>query len=145
MPLPRPHPGLVICYEFLWSHEHDAGMAEGLKRRPCVVVLAVKDQQGSTVVTVAPVTHSEPRDPRHGVEIPRRLKEHLGLDDKRSWIIATDLNEFIWPGEHVFPVPGGRLDQYDYGTITQSLLSMVTQRIADLARDEVHRVHREDA
>lgn len=72
------------------------------------------------------------------MEIPRRLKDHLGLDQKRSWIIATDLNEFIWPGAHLFPIPGGRLEQYDYGTITQSLLSTLTRLIADLAAPDIH-------
>jgi hypothetical protein len=143
MPLPRPHPGLVICYEFLWGHQHEAGMTQGEKRRPCVIVLTVEDRMGDTVVTVAPITHSEPDDPRHGVEIPRRLKDYLGLDQARSWVIATDLNEFIWPGDYVFPVPGGRLDQYEYGTVTQSLLTTINTLIADLDGSEIHRIPRD--
>lgn len=143
MPLPHPHPGLVICYEFLWAHEHEAGMTQGEKRRPCVIVLAVRDQMGDTVVTVAPITHVQPDDPRHGVELPRRLKDYLGLDQARSWVIATDLNEFIWPGDYVFPIPGGRLDQYDYGTVPQSMLTMINKRIGELADGEAHRISRD--
>ncbi len=142
MPLPRPHPGLVICYEFLWNHEYQAGWTEGKKRRPCVIVLSVEDRMGDVVVTVAPVTHSEPSDPSHGVEIPRRLKDHLGLDQGRSWVITTDLNEFIWPGDYVFPIPGGRLDQYDYGTVTQSLLTAINNRIADIGDGQIQRIPR---
>lgn len=48
MSLPAPQPGLVICYSFLWSHEHRRGQEEGRKDRPCVIVLAVAtDAKGS--------------------------------------------------------------------------------------------------
>lgn len=109
-------------------------MTQGEKRRPCVIILAVQDRLGDTIVTVAPVTHVKPRDPRHGVEIPRRLKDYLGLDQAKSWVIATDLNEFIWPGDYVFPIPGGRLDQYDYGTVPQSMLTMINRCIDQLGK-----------
>ncbi|WP_043643063.1 type II toxin-antitoxin system PemK/MazF family toxin [Caenispirillum salinarum] len=144
MPLPRPHPGLVICYEFLWSHEHEDGATQGEKRRPCVIVLAIAERAGGTQVTVAPVTHRQPDAAAHGVEIPRRVKDHLGLDQQRSWIIATDLNEFLWPGDHMFPIPGGRLDQFDYGTIPQKLLSQVVERIDALAGAALHRIPRDE-
>lgn len=39
MPLPRPEPGLVVSYAYLWRHEHNRGLEEGLKVRPCAVVL----------------------------------------------------------------------------------------------------------
>lgn len=143
MPLPKPYPGLVICYEFLWSHEHEAGATQGEKRRPCVVVLAVNDRMGSAVVTVAPLTHKEPEDPTHGIEVPRRVKDFLKLDQERSWVIATDLNEFVWPGDYVFPVPGGRRDQYDYGTIPQMLLTQINLKIDQLAGDERHVIPRD--
>lgn len=145
MPLPRPHPGLVICYEFLWGYEHRQGATDGSKKRPCVVVLAVKDKMGATRVLVAPITHSEPGPDDTGVEVPRRVKDHLGLDHAQSWVIATDLNEFVWPGEHIFPVPGGRPGQYDYGTIPNALLKRITERIERLADGQVQRIDRETA
>jgi hypothetical protein len=40
MPLPAPQRGLVISYAYLWHHEHRAGLEEGRKDRPCVIVLA---------------------------------------------------------------------------------------------------------
>ncbi|EKV32410.1 hypothetical protein C882_2489 [Caenispirillum salinarum AK4] len=93
---------------------------------------------------MAPVTHRQPDAAAHGVEIPRRVKDHLGLDQQRSWIIATDLNEFLWPGDHMFPIPGGRLDQFDYGTIPQKLLSQVVERIDALAGAALHRIPRDE-
>jgi hypothetical protein len=40
MPLPRPEPGLVLSYAYLWRHEDNRGLEEGLKARPCAVLLA---------------------------------------------------------------------------------------------------------
>jgi hypothetical protein len=131
MPLPAPEPGLVICYEFLWSHEADAGNDQGEKKRPSVVVLATKIKGSQTSVTVAPITHSEPSG-AHAVEVPAKVKQHLGLDGKRSWIICNELNEFVWPGYDLYPVPGGRRDQFDYGFIPPALYERVRDLILTL-------------
>jgi hypothetical protein len=56
MALPKPETGLVISYSYLWRHQSDAGQTEGVKDRPCVIVLAVKHlENGAPVVTVAPI------------------------------------------------------------------------------------------
>jgi mRNA-degrading endonuclease toxin of MazEF toxin-antitoxin module len=61
MSLPRPEPGLVIPYAYLWRYEHRKGQEEGRKTRPCVIVLAAENQaDGTTRVTVAPITHTPP-------------------------------------------------------------------------------------
>ncbi len=107
MTLPDPEPGLVISYAYLWHHEHAAGREEGLKHRPCVIVLSVsRDPGGTTRVLVAPITHARPADPEIGIEIPARVKHHLGLDSQPSWVIVDELNEFAWPGFDLRPVPG---------------------------------------
>jgi len=131
MPLPAPEPGLVVCYEFLWSHEADAGNDQGEKKRPSVVVLATKIKGSQTSVTVAPITHLEPSG-AHAVEVPAKVKQHLGLDGKRSWIICNELNEFVWPGYDLYPVPGGRRDQFDYGFIPPALYEKVRDLILTL-------------
>jgi hypothetical protein len=41
MPLPRPEPGLVIHFGYLWRHEHEAGQEDGSTSRPCLIVMAV--------------------------------------------------------------------------------------------------------
>ena len=63
MPLPDPVPGLVLRYGYLWFDQHRRGQEEGSKDRPCVVVLAVQQDDGDTVVMVVPITHSPPRSP----------------------------------------------------------------------------------
>jgi hypothetical protein len=80
MPLPLPEPGLVIHYEFLWSYEHIRGEEWGRKRRPCVVLL-VTSESGATQVTVAPITHTEPKNREEGLQIPPKVIRDLGLDD----------------------------------------------------------------
>lgn len=105
MPLPKPVPGLVIRYSFLWSHEAKAGSEEGSKDRPCAVLLATTTKDDEQIVTVLPVTHTPPADERLAVEIPPGTKKRLGLDDARSWIVLSEANRFQWPGPDLRPVP----------------------------------------
>jgi hypothetical protein len=89
MAFPDPQLGLVISYSYLWYYEHNAGRDEGAKDRPCVIVLAVQRPSRDVVtVRVAPVTHSPPADPRTAFELPTALKQHLGLDADRSWVMV---------------------------------------------------------
>ena len=104
---PIPQPGDVLSYAYLWSHEADAGQEEGLKDRPVAVVVSAKNADGNTQLLVAPITHSEPRRPQTGIEIPNVVKRDLGLDRERSWIIVNEMNRFIWPGPDIRIVAGG--------------------------------------
>jgi len=79
MPLPTPETGRVIQFKYLWAHEHDAGDDEGAYPRPCIIV-AVERAGRDTIVTVAPITHSPPRGKDVAIELPPRVKGHLGLD-----------------------------------------------------------------
>jgi hypothetical protein len=124
MPIPTPEPGLVVNYAYLWHHEHEAGHEEGRKDRPCVIVLCIeKDDDGTTVVTVLPVTHRAPADSRMAVEVPQRVKRHLGLDDDRSWIVVSEGNEFVWPGYDLRKRP--RSQRYDYGFLPPRLFEQM--------------------
>ncbi|WP_292434662.1 hypothetical protein [Methylobacter sp.] len=95
MALPEPEFGLVISYSYLWRNEYKAGKNEGLKNRPCAIILVVKNDNDSRTVTVAPITHIPPVDPAVAIEIPPKVKKHLGLDGERLWIILDDFNEFL--------------------------------------------------
>ena len=49
MPLPKPVPGLVVRYSYLWHREYLAGREEGQKDRPCAIVAAIRaDEAGIT-------------------------------------------------------------------------------------------------
>ena len=114
MPIPTPEPGLVISYVYVWDHESQGGQEEGRKDRPCVIVLAVERlPDGETLVTVLPTTHRPPRDASAAVEVPRAIKQRLGLDDDRSWIVVSEGDQFVWPGYELRKVRG--TDRYDCG------------------------------
>lgn len=98
MPFPRPVPGQVVGYSYLWRVEYQRGQEEGVKNRPCVVVLVTTDLEGDAVVTVLPITHSPPTVGAPAIEIPYATKERLGLDVDRSWVVLSEANRFTWPG-----------------------------------------------
>lgn len=127
MSLPAPHAGLVIRYSYLWKREFEAGREEGSKDRPCAIVMAVTDDEGEAQVLVLPVTHTPPYNAAEAVEIPRATKQRLGLDGERSWIMITEVNEFIWPGPDLRPVPGGD-GSIVYGVLPPGLFDKVRKQ-----------------
>lgn len=116
----------MISYAYLWADEHRRGQEEGLKNRPCTVVLARQNLLGKTVVTVLPVTHTPPPDPGDAVEIPSDIKARLGLDDQRSWIVLTETNDFLWPGPDLRPAAPGRPV---YGVLPPGFFRTVRDRL----------------
>jgi hypothetical protein len=132
MPLPRPEPGLVIHYEYLWQHEDEDGDEYGSKRRPCAIIVAVTGESGELETVVAPITHREPVPPSEGIEIPQKVKKYLGLDEKRSWVIVTDLNVFHWPGIDIYPVPRSPPGTFEYGPLPPKLFEQIRDKIAEI-------------
>jgi hypothetical protein len=126
---------LVISYAYLWADERARGSEEGRKDRPCAVVVARRITRNKTVVTVIPISHSEPREKGEAIEIPAELKRHLGLDSARSWIVLTEANEFLWPGPDLRPISRSRPDEFVYGVLPPSFFLMVRDRLLTLARD----------
>lgn len=92
MPFPDPVPGLVIRYSYLWAEEYGRGREEGVKDRPCAIILVSTEGEGERVVTVLPVTHAPPSDPNLAVELPPATKRRLRLDDARSWVALSEAN-----------------------------------------------------
>jgi mRNA-degrading endonuclease toxin of MazEF toxin-antitoxin module len=134
MALPRPQPGLVLCYSYLWHREHRAGRQEGVKDRPCVVVLAVeRPRDGAVTVHVAPVTHRAPDDPAVALELPAAVKRHLGLDAQRSWVVLDELNAFIWPGFDLRRV-SSQGDRVDYGLLPPRLFAALVTQLGEIWR-----------
>jgi hypothetical protein len=60
---PAPRPGLVIRYSYLWESEARQGLEEGLKDRPCAIVLVLLSETKAPIVRVLPITHSAPINP----------------------------------------------------------------------------------
>lgn len=128
MAFPAPVPGLVIRYSYLWAIEHARGQEEGVKDRPCAVVLVATDDAGEKVVTVLPVSHTPPADPQRAVEIPAAVKRRLGLDDDRSWVVLTEANRFVWPGPDLRPLAPGDAGSVAYGPLPYRLFEQIRLR-----------------
>lgn len=139
MALPVPVPGLVVRYSYLWASEHARGREEGVKDRPCAVVLVVTDDAGEPIVTVLPVTHSPPADMELAVEMPASVKRRLGLDDERSWIVLSEANRFIWPGPDLRPARRGDAGSVAYGALPFGLFEQVRRKF--LAAVKARRAH----
>ncbi len=129
MSLPKPQPGLVISYAYLWLREHRKGLEEGVKDRPCAIVAAEQVVAGRLVVTVVPVTHTPPIDPDEALEIPAALKAYLGLDALPSWIVVTETNDFLWPGPDLRPRPGVTPKRFDFGILPPRFFAHVRDRV----------------
>jgi len=136
VPLPQPRRGLVISYAYLWADEYEAGREEGVKDRPCAIVLAAESSAGQIVVSVVPITHSEPSNPDFSIEIPQPTKQRLGLDSERSWIVADETNHFVWPGSDLRPVSRSEPDRFDYGLLPPALYKKVVEMLIKAARHQ---------
>ncbi len=141
MSLPHPVPGLVIRYAYLWQSEFSKGQEEGLKDRPCAVILVTTDDDGEKLVTALPVTHTPPYDPQAAVEISHATEMRFGLDDDRSWIILTEANRFTWPGPDLRilnndsgSIAYGLLPRALFDQVTAKFLSLLKKRNPDLVR-----------
>lgn len=132
----RPTPGDIVPYSYLWWREHEAGEETGRKVRPCVVIIAVKRVDGDTLrVAVVPITRSPP-DGRASIEVPERVKQRLGLDAVRSWIICDEFNHFQWPGFDLDRTASG---DPTYGRIPDTLLERVKAAVRSSNRKIVDR------
>lgn len=127
--IPDPFPGLVISYSYLWRSEYQAGRDEGVKDRPCAIILAKRTEGEDMIVTVAAITHTPPENPDMAVEIPLRVKEYLNLDSERSWIVCSEVNKFIWPGPDLRRRSNNAEQAYSYGVLPPKLLTKVTQTL----------------
>lgn len=131
-PLPKPIPGLVIHYSYLWASEHGLGREEGSKDRPCAIVLAVESQDDQHTVVVLPITHRPPTSGSSAIEIPLETKRRLGLDDQQSWVVLTEANHFVWPGFDLRSLsPGG----VSYGELPANFFRRVRSAFARAVRE----------
>jgi mRNA-degrading endonuclease toxin of MazEF toxin-antitoxin module len=133
VPLPTPEPGLVIGYAYLWYSEFQQGREEGLKDRPCAIVLTTREADEQTIVIVVPITHTPPDRVDEAVEIPLATKRRLGLDDARSWAIVSEVNRFTWPGPDLRPVSRKETGQVDYGFVPPSLFRQIRDKLGACA------------
>jgi hypothetical protein len=134
VPFPEPAPGLVIRYSYLWAEEYGSGREEGVKDRPCAIILVSTEDAGERMVTVLPVTHASPSDPELAVEIPQATKRRIGLDDERCWVVLSEANRFVWPGPDLRPARRGDAASIAYGQLPYALFEAIRQKFIAAVR-----------
>jgi len=135
--LPTPEPGLVIRYSYLWHSESIKGRLEGIKDRPCAIVIATRDAHNKSLVSVVPITHTKPSKLDEAIEIPRATKTRLGLSDnvdERSWVILSEINRFIWPGPDLRSITHNKTDVYDYGLLPPAFYDQLKNKLLEVIR-----------
>lgn len=143
MSLPKPEPGLVIAYSYLWRREAERGQESGAKDRPAVIVLVAGDRPD---VMVVPITSQPVKSDRDVVAIPDAVARHLGLDDsKPSHVMVDEVNMFHWPND-LARVPGRTPGTFHYGFIPPKLFARIRDAVLRNKRcGELSRVKRDQA
>jgi hypothetical protein len=139
---PRPVPGLVIRYAYLWESEHRDGREEGRKDRPCAIIISLVGGEDESRVVVLPITHTPPLAGSDAIEMPYNTKLRLGMDHERSWIILSEANLFSWPGPDLRPAINGDLSTVVYGLLPDRLFHQIRDRFVSAVRDKRARIVR---
>jgi hypothetical protein len=126
---PEPKPGLVVRYDYLWTHEASAGRDQG-KDRPACLVAASDSQTRPRYVVLLPITHTPPDGDTIGIEIPAKVKQAIGLDHARSWVIVSEHNIDEWPNAGLSPIPG----KPGVFGVPPGLFAQIKARLLELAR-----------
>jgi hypothetical protein len=130
-----PETGLVISYNYIWSHQHERGEDAGRKARPtCVVVPVTSDGRN---VVLFPLTSKEPGPERIAVKVPETERRRLKLKGRgSSWIILDEGNADVLPGSfHIEPVSYDPLTPV-YGKFSQAFMGQVLQTLAKAIRSK---------
>jgi hypothetical protein len=127
--LPKPLPGLVIRYGYLWASEAARRQADGSKDRPASVVMAT-DIAGTPAVRVyvLPITHTAPSAGVEAMEIPVAVCKAAGLDSARSWVVLSEFNVFAWPGYDLALIPNRKPPAVAYGFLTPGFFNRMRDR-----------------
>jgi len=129
LPIPEPRPGLVIRYDYLWSHEAAAGRDQG-KDRPACLIAAMDSAASPRFVVILPITHTPPGKDTVGVEIPAKVRQAYGLEDAPSWVVVSEHNVDEWPSSGLTTVPG-RPGVFSYGFIPPGLFAQVKAKFLE--------------
>lgn len=144
MPLPEALPGLVFRYEYVWKSQALAGRTTAEKDRPACIVLAVTGQKGDQRVLIVPMTTKSPPEEVEAIEIPPKIKRHLGLgDDRRSWIILSEANIDGWPSPDMRQLPG-KPGEFAHGLLPLKMVNKIrVTLLASLASKRLRLVTRD--
>jgi hypothetical protein len=72
--------------------------------------------------------------PGEAIEIPAGIKAHLGLDALPSWIVVSEVNDFVWPGPDLRRVPSAEPPRFDFGVLPPAFFRKVREQMLALIR-----------
>jgi hypothetical protein len=98
----EPPVGSLVAYEYLWLSQR-SDREDGAKVYPAALIFAKRIIGGVTLAHAVGVSHKPPAESETALEIPRKLKRHLGLDEESAWIYTDQINQFAWPGYDLRP------------------------------------------
>jgi len=124
MATPEPSPGLVVRYDYVWSREAAVGRTQG-KDRPACLVAGSDSTATPRFVVLLPITHSPPRGDTVAIEIPAKVRQSIGLDDERCWMVVSEFNVDEWPNAGL---------SFAYGSVPPGLFAVIKERFLELAR-----------
>lgn len=133
MDFPKPKNAQVIRYSYLWKEEFLRGQEEGVKDRPCAVIIVTQNKENDDIVTVLPISHTPPSPSQalFSLEIPAETKRRLGLDGEKSWVIFSEANRFIWPGPDLRITSKGDISTVVYGLLPQAFYKKLLEEFLD--------------
>lgn len=105
--------------------------------------MASREHEGEVQVLVVPVTHSPPENSGAALALPPAVKQHLGLDAERSWVVLSESNLFNWPGPDLRRVGDRDDSSVAYGFLPPRFFSELRRRFLALeAASRSRRVQR---
>ena len=63
------------------------------------------------------------------------MKQHLGLDSERSWVILDEVNIFTWPGFDLRPIRRGE-SRIDYGILPPKFFDRLIEKFTELRQQD---------
>lgn len=132
MPLPKPEPGLVIGYEFLFREDEEAGLENANRPHPCAIILVTEDGPNQRVRLVA-ISHSPPssNESKHYMQLTPEECRQIGLDSGNHWINLRDINSFDWPGYDLKPIASGK--SYVFGKMRKHTFTRLVSALKECA------------
>lgn len=95
-----------------------------------MVVLSVSQESYGLNIVVCPLTSQTPDMTASIVEIPHKVKNHLGLVDRdKSYAVTSEVNTFVWPGPDLRPFEKqDRKDVY-FGQLPGALFIQIRDKV----------------
>lgn len=112
------------------------------------LIFARKIIANVTMAYAVGMSHKAPNSSEKAVEVPTKLKRHLGLDEDPSWIYTDQLNEFAWagpdlrPAERLSKLPSAR-NSCVIGALPTRWFDLIKQDVIDnIRRKRTHIIRR---